>query len=185
MHSYPFSPSNLHGSCLIQTVVKLTRTGWSRIWWQQHRYILTGWAMPLVGTLLLSCFLVRTHLDTSNFKAMIWICEGKPNAKVKLAKSEPRFIWFYQECLGHLHQTPDDSTNAVCFFLKCCLEESCIHPLRYQVKLQPDFQVSNLPLEVPHPTQYWGNSKCQRCKGVCHGHFVTYSSFEIQSLAYV
>lgn len=64
------------------------------------------------------------------------------------------------------------------YFLKCCMNQDCIHPL-YQQGLQlpqwftGDPSVDYFPLPVPDVTCKWGNTDCSRCQGkICYGHFL-------------
>lgn len=102
-------------------------------------------------------------------KQCFGICEGKLSTEDKFTKSGSRFLSRMTTPMQYV------------FFLKCCFEDDCIHPLcSNQQWLSSEAMtwfsggppLSYIPLPIPDPKQPWGNSECQRCKGVCHGHFL-------------
>ena len=64
------------------------------------------------------------------------------------------------------------------FYLKCCRQEDCCHPLCSSQHKPPSVwfpggpEISYLPFPVPDPSFPWGNSNCSKCEGQCYGHFL-------------
>ena len=63
------------------------------------------------------------------------------------------------------------------FFLYCCYQENCIHPLCQAGKpasppcwYPGDPPLTHLPLPVPDESSPWGGESCKTCKS-CAGHF--------------
>ena len=67
------------------------------------------------------------------------------------------------------------------FFLKCCHESDCIHPMCSSQQSSSEARtwfpggpsLSYTPLPIPDHTRPWGSLDCQVCKGICHGHFLS------------
>lgn len=65
------------------------------------------------------------------------------------------------------------------FFLKCCLLADCPHPLcQLPHPVQQTWYpggppLSYFPVPVPDPAKPWGSVDCEKCKGVCNGHFLS------------
>lgn len=64
------------------------------------------------------------------------------------------------------------------FYLKCCLDEKCFHPLPSGSAESTSSwfpggpSVTYFPFLVPDPSQPWGNPHCSKCEGQCWGHFL-------------
>ena len=68
------------------------------------------------------------------------------------------------------------------FFLVCCFEPGCCHPVCRSgengeaVELPSWFEggpcVSQIPLPIPDPDRPWGASNCPDCGGACSGHYL-------------
>lgn len=64
------------------------------------------------------------------------------------------------------------------FYLKCCQQEECYHPLCSSQQNPPSVwfsggpDISYLPYPVPDPSFPWGNSDCSKCEGLCYGRFL-------------
>lgn len=64
------------------------------------------------------------------------------------------------------------------FYLKCCLDEKCFHPLASGSAESTSSwfpggpSVTYFPFPVPDTSQPWGNPHCSKCEGQCWGHFL-------------
>lgn len=67
------------------------------------------------------------------------------------------------------------------FYLLCCFEPDCIHPLckkHVGMSLSEFFwfpegpPLTYLPMPVPDPGRPWGSQSCKQCSGFCSGHYL-------------
>ena len=67
------------------------------------------------------------------------------------------------------------------YFLKCCLQSNCSHPLCQEgIQLPPWFpggpSLDYFPLPTIDPASTWGSTNCNKCQsktGTCSGHFLS------------
>ena len=69
------------------------------------------------------------------------------------------------------------------FYLRCCLQPECVHPLCQQKQEDPNTyipstwytggpSVTYISLPVVDTNKPWGRPDCVECGGVCHGHYL-------------
>ena len=69
------------------------------------------------------------------------------------------------------------------FYLRCCLQPECVHPLCQQKQTYPDMHtpsvwytdglpLSFIPLPIVDTNRPWGKPDCVDCGGVCRGHYL-------------
>ena len=98
-------------------------------------------------------------------------------------KTEQRDLYDYFQKIWELrnrHLIHKDIPLQYLFFLVCCFQPGCCHPICKAHENKPELpswfeggpSVSYLPLPIPDPDRSWGASNCPDCNGVCSGHYL-------------
>ena len=94
-------------------------------------------------------------------------------------KREQREYYDYFDMIWNLrnqHMVKDIPLQYL-FFLKCCFQPNCCHPVCKSPVALPCWyeggpRVSYLPLPIPDPDKPWGRTDCSECTGRCSGHYM-------------
>ena len=107
--------------------------------------------------------------------------KGSKKARLKFKQENPELNEMFEKIMDvkRRHMVPGLPAQ-YCFFLRCCYQPSCPHPICKKGK--PDVlplwypggpPVSHLPLPVIDITRPSGNLSCESCKDECCGHYDT------------
>ena len=182
-HSNLFIPSNLNGSCFDPETGKVDP---DRL--RQNMLVATQIYIDRVNNAPCGSTVIKLFCgaDSSAHQALrskvLTYLKGSKKKKSELLSQDPESFNFIKRVwdVCTKHQVNGLPVQYV-FFLKCCHEVGCIHPLCSTQQPLPceaktwfpgGPSLSYFPLPVPDPTQPWGNAGCEKCKGVCHGHFL-------------
>ena len=116
----------------------------------------------------------RTHL-------LVYL-KGSKKSRVVLHQENPD-LYNYFEMIWNLRESHMVKHTPVqyAFFLTCCFKKDCCHPL-CQIYSEPEDLptwydggplVNQLPMPIPDSSRPWGDEKCEKCNGVCSGHFLS------------
>ena len=105
--------------------------------------------------------------------------KGTKAAKEKLRRDNPAMYAEFELVWGvrRRHMVQELPTQYI-FFLVCCFEQGCPHPLCNEGKpnVLPTWYkggppITSLPLPVPDVNRPWGDESCSTCQGTCTGHY--------------
>ena len=120
-----------------------------------------------------------TELKEQRQNLLVYL-RGSKSAKAALKKKEPNQYHYFEQVwnLRNQHIVPNLPINYV-FALKACYKESCTHPVCKNGKPTNDSvwfskgpSIEYLPFPVPDPKRPWGARECDKCTGVCSGHYL-------------
>ena len=148
------------------------KRSWKRAWIQQLTFILAaltsvhGCAGTVINLYKGACSTDLQHEQV----AVKTFLKGTRKEKelLKSEDSELCSLW----CLPCL------------FYLRCCYQSDCIHPICRPEKPQERFQYSDgpplslMPLLTPDPARPYGSTACQECKGFCMSHYFNPNQLE-------
>lgn len=110
--------------------------------------------------------------------------KGNQQKKRKLKLDHPETFTFFERVwsLWNRHMVPILPEKYV-FFLKCCCQPGCVHPLCQKKVANPSTDVpttwypncppvSFLPLPILDLQRIWGQTNCPDCNGYCYGHYL-------------
>lgn len=109
--------------------------------------------------------------------------KGPQQKKKQLRIDHPEAFSFNTVWSVRNQHVVTDLPEMYIFYLRCCFQPECVHPLCQQKQKDPNMQlpstwysngppVSFLPLPVVDLDRPWGNPDCVECSGICHGHYL-------------
>ena len=119
-----------------------------------------------------------TELKDQRQNLLVYL-RGTKAAKAELKKKEPNQYHYFEQVwnLRNQHMVPNLPSGYV-FALKACYKEGCIHPVCKNGKPANDSlwfpggpSIQYLPFPVPDPKRPWGAKECDKCSGICSGHY--------------
>lgn len=177
-HSNLFIPSTLHGSCVKESGQVDKSILHQNLSTAIDVYIQRCNHCPCGETVI---NLYRgAESDQDARELLLIFLKGSKKKKAELKKS-------HQELYSHFERVWDVRTrhmvrglpNQYVFFLRCCYDKSCPHPLCQsgQPEKQPTWfpggpPISFFPLPIPDLSRPWGSSDCDTCSGFCSGHYL-------------
>lgn len=116
-----------------------------------------------------------------------YILQYLKGSKEALRKENPQMFEYCERVwkIRNKHMVNKGLPLQYAFFLVCCRETDCVHPLCKSESELPRWfpdgpSISYLPLPDPHLC--YGNSVCKKCSGTCHGHYLSPSETILSSL---
>lgn len=181
-HSNLFIPSNLSGSCFNSETGKVDKEKL-----KTNMQLATEIYIQRVNNAPCGDTVIRLYpgADSGSNQELrehvLAYVKGSREKKQELLKTDPTTYNFIKEIwdVRSRHLVTGLPPTQYVFFLKCCQQNDCPHPLCHQSNFgeQTWFPggppLSYLPVPVPDPAQPWGSKDCTQCQGVCHGHFLS------------
>ena len=180
-HANLFIPSNLNGSCFDPDSGVIDAKKLKENMLTATKIYIDRVNNAPCGSTVIKLF---TGSDSSTKQELrskvLAFVKGNKKNRLELLNQDAHTFGFIKSVwdLRTKHQVTDLPTQYI-FFLKCCHERGCIHPLCQ--KQIPEAMscwysggplLSYIPKPIPDPSQPWGNPNCKKCHGVCHGHFL-------------
>lgn len=123
--------------------------------------------------------------EWQNYRPLLNVfLKGNQQKKRKLKLDHPETFTFFERVwsLRNRHMVPNLPEKYV-FFLKCCCQPGCVHPLCQKKVANPSTDVpttwypngppvSFLPLPILDLQRIWGQTNCPDCNGYCYGHYL-------------
>ena len=178
-HSNLFIPSNLSGSCFNPQTGKLDQARLKvNMDLATDIYISRVNGAPCAKTVL---HLFKGADSTSNQEIREHLSiylKGTVEKRKQLKANFPSVFKLLETVwsIRDRHMVPDLPAQYV-FYLKCCCQQECSHPLcQRSLSVHSWFPegppLSYLPFPIPDPDRPWGGV-CHQCKGKCYGHFLS------------
>ena len=110
---------------------------------------------------------------------LIQYLKGSKKQKELVKHEHPELYSYFEKvwALRQRHMVKNVPSQYI-FFLVCCLEPDCFHPIckSQNVTQLPTWyrgpSLSCIPLPIPDPNHLWGRADCDQCRGICSGHFL-------------
>ncbi len=177
-HANVFIPSTLHGSCMIDGEVNdeiLFRNLHAAI----DAYISRVDQAPCAGTGIHLWKGANSAAYQEERTAVNIFLKGKKEEKELLQKEKPAMFCYIKMIwdLRGRHMTSNLPSQYL-FFLQCCYDKDCVHPVcktgvQNPNTWYPDGPLTTfLPMTTPDPTRPYGNEQCKECTGFCSGHYM-------------
>lgn len=112
---------------------------------------------------------------------LLMFLKGSQKMKNQLKREKPIFYAYCKKVweMKERHEVNPQLPSQYLFFLLCCFQESCPHPLCQRGKegllmnwYSNGPPLTFVPLPVPDPDRPWGNVHCEKCTGFCSGHYL-------------
>ena len=181
-HANLFIPSNLHGTCFDPKTGRLDSERLKKnMDAATEIYISRANGAPCNGTKIhlyrgadsSKLQEIRTHLSV--------FLKGSKKDKLCVKEDNPE-VWAHFERVWSVRERHmlKGVPQQYAFYLKCCMQSTCCHPLCKQTRAGSLEMTSwfpggpsldTLPLPTPDPKRPWGGA-CIKCEGKCNGHFL-------------
>ena len=108
--------------------------------------------------------------------------KGSEQKKRELCKDHPEEFSFFNKIWSVRNRhAVTGLPEMYMFYLRCCLQPECVHPLCQQKQEDPKTYIPStwypggpwvtfISLPVVDTNRPWGRRDCVECGGVCHGH---------------
>ena len=136
---------------------------------------------PCAGTHINLCKGADSSSERSESELLKVFLKGGKEAKERLKAEHPAIYENFERVwtLRENHLVDRELPQKYVFFLACCYQPGCIHPMcskesqdSEQVWYSGGPHLKYVPIPTPDPDRPYGDQACQDCEGVCCGHYL-------------
>ena len=180
-HANLFIPSTLHGSCrsdsgqVNQEVLKKNLHSAIDVYLERVD------GAPCAGTHINLFKGADSSSERYESELLKVFLKGGKEAKERLKAEHPAIYEKFERVwtLRENHLVDRELPQKYVFFLACCYQPGCIHPMcskesqdSEQVWYPGGPHLKYVPIPTPDPDRPYGDQECQDCEGVCCGHYL-------------
>ena len=179
-HANLFIPSTLGGTCMDSNTGKINKEKY-----EHNMELATNVYINRVNDAPCGDTVIHLYNGANSSeqqvvrKYFLQYCKGTKKQKEALKRERPE-LYNYFDTVWQLKERHSIKglPPQYAFFLVCCFDPSCCHPVcRSEQKHMPPWYsggplITHLPLPIPDPDRPWGNVDCTECKENCTGHYL-------------
>jgi len=179
-HVNLFIPSTLGGTCMDSNTGKINKERYDHnMELATNVYINRVNNAPCGDTVIHLYDGANSSEHQETRKHFLQYAKGTKKQKETLKKERPE-LYNYFDTMWQLKERHSIKglPPQYAFFLVCCFDPSCCHPVcrSEQKDLPPWYSggppITHLPLPIPDLDRPWGNVDCTECKEICTGHYM-------------
>ena len=179
-HANLFIPSNLNGSCFSPIDGKLDQERLKKNMDTATDIYISRCNGAPCGDSVIHLFRGSDSSASQKLRSyVLTFLKGSEEQKAEIRQKNPEEYRLIDSVwqLRQRHMVRDLPAQYF-FYLRCCQEKDCCHPLCTGQGPSPPCwftggpPLSYLPIPIQDPSQPWGNPNCSKCKGECSGHFL-------------
>lgn len=177
-HANVFIPSTLHGSCIRNGEVN-DEILFKNLDAAIDAYVSRVDQAPCAETVIHLWKGADSKLCQEERAAVNIFLKGKKCEK-ELLQRENAELYQYIKMIWDLrdkHMVPNLPSQYL-FFLQCCYDKNCVHPVCKMGVQEPEVWYPDgplttfLPIPTPDPTRPYGNEQCKECSNFCSEHYM-------------
>ena len=189
-HANLFIPSNLNGSCFDPSTGKVDQDRLEANLSLATQIYIDRVNNAPCGTTSIHLYPGAKSSESLTLRSdVLTYLKGNKEQKLNLQRSNSEHFDYIKKICGiQQRHGVFDLPSQYCFMLKCCYEPDCEHPVcsggdsRVSNWFPNGPSISYIPLPIPDPDKPWGSSTCDKCAGMCSGHFLMPEKAEVSTL---
>lgn len=179
-HANVFIPSTLHGSCRSESGQIDQSLLHKNLEAAIDVYISRVDGAPCASTQIHMYKGAESATERKESKLLNIFLKGKKKQKEELKANHPEMYQKFERVwqLRERHLCNPLFPSKYLFYLLCCYQPNCIHPVCQRERSDPQRcwyssgpNLQFVPIPTPDPLKPYGG-QCEECKGLCAGHFM-------------